>query len=178
MADDAVWTGRTVFPLPVGSCRLTSRFGPRRHPVSGNQSEHTGVDLSAPPGTPVLAFRAGRVVRVDELSEVHGGLVVLAHDDVPGGLESWYAHQELAEVVVREGQDVSAGAVLGAVGSSGRANGPHLHFELHVGDPRAVVDPGLWVDEHDPEGAAVWRVVASKGRSRRRLLRRALVRRI
>jgi lysozyme family protein len=104
-----------------------SVFGPR-----GNRF-HTGVDLVAPAGTPVVAARAGRVVYADWYTG-YGRLVVVAHGD---GVRSFYAH--LSRFTVRLGAWVGTGERVGLVGASGEATGPHLHFEVRVRG--AAVDP-------------------------------------
>jgi len=112
---------------PAGAWRwpvdgpVTSMFGaPRAH----GRRAHTGIDIAAPPGTPVLAARAGRVTFAGRKGS-YGRLVVLDHGR---GFASWYAH--LSRITVRPGQHVETGTVLGRVGTSGNANGPHLHFEI------------------------------------------------
>ena len=85
---------------------------------------HTGVDLAAPTGTPVLAAKAGRVALVQAVSG-YGNTVLLDHGE---GVETLYAH--LQQALVREGEWIEQGAQLGAVGMTGAATGPHLHFEL------------------------------------------------
>jgi len=85
---------------------------------------HTGVDLAAPTGTPVLAAKAGRVALVQAVSG-YGNTVLLDHGD---GFETLYAH--LQQALVREGDWIGQGVQLGAVGMTGAATGPHLHFEL------------------------------------------------
>ena len=87
---------------------------------------HTGVDLAAPSGTPVLAAKAGRVALVQAVSG-YGNTVLLNHGE---GVESLYAH--LQQALVREGDWIEQGVQLGAVGMTGAATGPHLHFELRT----------------------------------------------
>lgn len=89
---------------------------------------HTGVDLAAPMGTPVLATLAGKVLLVGVVSG-YGNTVLLDHGN---GVETLYAHLQQANVQV--GEQLEQGAVLGAVGMSGAATGPHLHFELRQRD--------------------------------------------
>lgn len=113
--------GPTARPLatPVGS-----DYGPRRHPVHGDVRMHHGVDMAAPTGTPIHAFAAGTVTFAGPRGG-YGNVVVVEHAD---GVESRYAHQSAIDVAV--GQQVAAGAVVGRVGATGTATGPHLHFEL------------------------------------------------
>ena len=103
-------------------------FGPR-----GNRF-HAGIDLEAPQGTEVGAASAGRVTYAGRLAGGWGKLVVVAHRD---GVRTMYAH--LSSIAVLVGQRVAAGTVLGAVGATGDASGPHLHFEVRVRG--AAVDP-------------------------------------
>jgi peptidoglycan hydrolase-like protein with peptidoglycan-binding domain len=108
---------------PVGD-----RFGPRGAWL------HPGWDFVAATGTPVAAAGRGCVTDAGWDSGGYGNLVVIAHRL---GLTSWYAH--LSSIAVRRGQCVSAGALIGRVGATGRATGPHLHFELRLRG--AAVDP-------------------------------------
>ncbi|MDR1388266.1 MAG: M23 family metallopeptidase, partial [Propionibacteriaceae bacterium] len=132
--------GGMVVPLPVAHT-LTSGFGLRSDPTGGGVDRHTGQDLAAPAGTPVLAAAAGTIVKVLDLGAVSYGLhVVVEHS---GGVSTWYAH--LSAAVVSVGQLVAAGDPIGQVGSSGRSTGPHLHFEVRLdGVP---TDPALWFEE-------------------------------
>ncbi len=108
---------------PVGDS-----FGPR------GDRFHAGLDLLAPLGTEVGAAAAGRVTYAGRLAGGWGNLVVVAHVD---GVRTMYAH--LSSVAVRVGERVSGGTVVGAVGATGDATGPHLHFEVRVRG--AAVDP-------------------------------------
>jgi murein DD-endopeptidase MepM/ murein hydrolase activator NlpD len=96
----------------------------RRDPFTGVQQFHSGIDIGAAEGTTVHAARDGVVAEVGS-NEVLGDFVVLSH---PGGFQTVYGH--LAAVGVKMGYKVAAGNVIGAVGRSGRATGPHLHFEV------------------------------------------------
>jgi len=102
-----------------------SNFGVRKNPFNHRGRErHAGIDLSASRGTPVHAAGAGVVVR----AERGGGYGRVVYVDHGGGLETRYAH--LQKILVKEGEFVPAGGLVGKVGSSGRATGPHLHFEI------------------------------------------------
>jgi len=111
------------FPLPDGV--LTSSFGMRKNPVTGNLVFHKGVDLAAPRGTPVMACADGTVT--DRGSDaVYGNYVILRHD---GNRESLYGHLQSIKIELHD--QVKSGTILGTVGSTGQSTGPHLHFELH-----------------------------------------------
>ena len=113
-----------MFPLPIAAV-LTSTFGWRVHPISGSLSFHTGLDLGAPMGTPVLAATAGRVVVADQMGGY--GLAGVVED---GNQRNLYGH--LAGIAVQPGTQVAQGTILGWVGSTGNSTGPHLHFESQV----------------------------------------------
>lgn len=105
---------------------LTSGFGTRRDPLTGQRAHHSGVDISAPPGRPVVAAASGVVIRTEQ----YGGLgraVFVSHGF---GLTTVYGH--LSRVLVSPGQRVERGATVGLVGNTGRATGYHLHYEVQV----------------------------------------------
>lgn len=116
--------GGELLELPVAGATLTSAFGTREHPITGEEREHAGVDLAAAAGTPVTAAAAGRVEFAGERGD-YGNLLIITHAD---GSQSYYGHLE--EILVEEGQLVSAGQKVATVGSSGLSTGPHLHFEV------------------------------------------------
>ncbi|MEM6435376.1 MAG: peptidoglycan DD-metalloendopeptidase family protein [Cyanobacteria bacterium P01_D01_bin.115] len=113
-----------VFPIAMPS-PITSLFGWRIHPISGDRRFHTGTDLGAPEGTPVVATKDGEVQVADYLGG-YGLTVILHHEN--GSLETRYAH--LSRLLVRPGETVKQGEVVGLIGSTGNSTGPHLHFEL------------------------------------------------
>ena len=112
-----------LFPL-ISPSVISSLFGARVHPVTGQVRFHQGTDLAAPEGTPVVAAFSGRVEIAGWLGG-YGLIVVISHGDTH---ETRYAH--LSEVLVKPGQVVKQGNVIGLVGSTGMATGPHLHFEI------------------------------------------------
>ncbi|MFQ5829655.1 MAG: M23 family metallopeptidase [Candidatus Methylomirabilia bacterium] len=128
---ERLWDGR--FAKPVGVPDPGKGFGARRIINGQPRSPHSGVDYSAAQGTPVVAANAGRVALVAE-HFFPGRLVVLDHGF---GLYTFYFHLE--RVDVQPGQLVERGQALGAVGATGRATGPHLHFAARLG--RARIDP-------------------------------------
>ena len=119
-------------PLRV-AYQKSSPFGVRVHPITGLTIMHTGVDLVAPAGTPIFATGAGRVLR-SGIAGGYGNMVEIQHAD---GLVTRYAHMQ--SVAVGVGDPVTAGTVVGALGSTGESTGPHLHYEIRRGD--VAVDP-------------------------------------
>ena len=110
--------------MPVDMGYYSSNYGYRIDPITGRSTFHTGVDLIAPPGTPVLAAAGGVVSTVAYVAE-YGNIVDVDHDN---GLTSRYAH--LSKSVVRVGDVVMKGQKIALVGNTGRTTGPHLHFEV------------------------------------------------
>lgn len=110
--------------LPVAGATLTSAFGVREHPITGQEREHAGVDLAAAAGTPVSAAAAGRVEFAGERGD-YGNLLIITHAD---GSQTYYGHLE--EILVEEGQMVGSGQKVATVGSTGLSTGAHLHFEV------------------------------------------------
>ncbi len=117
--------------------RLMGGFGERTDPFSGEGAMHTGVDISAPTGTPVRATADG-VVTFAAWYSGYGQLVIVNHG---GGYETYYAH--LSRFTVVEGEEVRRGDQVGAVGSTGRVTAPHLHYEVRIGG--APVNPHTYL---------------------------------
>lgn len=116
-------TGSFRYPVKA---RITSPFGPRRHPIFGVRSMHTGIDLAAPRGTKVKASEGGLVI----YSGWYGGYGKVVIVDHSKGYSTLYAH--LNSIKVRVGQRVKQGQSLGTEGTTGYATGPHLHFEVRT----------------------------------------------
>ena len=123
-------------PLDNDSYWVSSEFGKRKNPFSGQMKNHNGIDLAASEGTPVYAIKDGAVYTVIENDSEFGNYIILSHDQ--GKMTSVYAH--LSKVFVDRYQYVKKGDVIGLVGQTGMATGPHLHFEIRQGgkaeDPR------------------------------------------
>jgi len=118
---------------------VTSDFGFRRSPISGNRQLHEGVDIASPFGAPVIASGDGVVT----LSGRHGGLGKELVVDHGYGLATVYGHN--SEVLVKEGDHVRRGQIIARVGSTGRSTGPHLHYEVRMNG--VPVDPKQFVLE-------------------------------
>jgi hypothetical protein len=119
---------------PVRAKRISSPFGMRNHPVLDAPLHHRGIDLAAPAGAPVRAAASG-VVEFAGRRGGYGNLVVIRH---ASGYTTWYAHLS-GFAGTYTGMPVGRGHVVGLVGQTGRATGPHLHFELRLG--RQALDP-------------------------------------
>ena len=124
-------------PLDNDSYWVSSEFGKRKNPFSGEMKNHNGIDLAAAEGTPVYAIKDGSVYAAIEKDPEFGNYIILSHD--LGKMTSVYAH--LSKITVDRYQYVKKGDVIGYVGQTGKATGPHLHFEIRTGgkpeDPRA-----------------------------------------
>jgi len=113
---------------PLAEYEVTSPFGTRNDPINALTGIHEGVDLGAMTGTPVMATGDGQVVWAS-WRDRYGLMVEIEHGM---GLHTRYAH--LSKVLVNVGQRISRGAPLGLVGETGRTTGPHLHYEVRMGD--------------------------------------------
>ena len=131
-------TGTLQWPLPVAGT-ITSQFGYRVDPITGEVSSHTGTDIACAEGTPILAAADGTVTVANGLDSWGGSYGYYIQIDHGGGLETLYAH--CSSICVTTGQQVQAGQVIGYVGHTGRATGSHLHFE--VKDNGSRVNPLL-----------------------------------
>jgi murein DD-endopeptidase MepM/ murein hydrolase activator NlpD len=114
-----------IHPLKVAGVRMTSGFGWRKDPFTGEQRLHEALDLAIALGTPVRAASEGRVAYVGT-DPGYGRYIILSHSD---NIETLYAH--LSVVSVKQGDRVEQGAKIGEVGNTGRSTGPHLHFALY-----------------------------------------------
>ncbi len=125
VADAPTLAVRTIaFSAPVVGYQTNSRFGLRRLSFERRARMHEGLDYAAPSGTPILAAADGRVIRTGTSSS-YGRFVEIQHAN---GVTSFYAH--MSRIVASEGDVVVAGDQIGAVGSTGRSTGAHLHFEI------------------------------------------------
>ena len=125
-------TGTYIWPCP-SSTYVTSAFGMREHPLFGDERPHSGIDIAGSAGSEVLAADSGTVA-VATYSSSYGNYVTIYHSN---GDYTLYAH--MSSLAVTAGQNVTQGDVIGYVGSTGWATGPHLHFEIRVNG--STVDP-------------------------------------
>jgi len=133
-----LWSGPLLIPLEG---RLTSEFGLIRYVNNVPYGRHSGLDIAAPQGSPIVAAAAGRVTFTGSLW-ASGETVILDH-----GLGMFTAYNHMSRILAEEGQMVAAGEVVGEVGSTGFSTGPHLHFTLWVGS--VPTNPWPWFEE-DP----------------------------
>jgi murein DD-endopeptidase MepM/ murein hydrolase activator NlpD len=136
---------------PVQGYRLTSAYGEREHPILGGIRMHEGVDLAVPSGTPIYAPADGLVEMAQRYGS-YGNFIKILHG---GEMETRYGH--LSAYNVTAGQYVHKGDVIGYVGATGRATGPHLHYEVridgHAVNPMPYLSLGQVAVQTDPTGA-------------------------
>ena len=126
-------TGTLQWPLPVAGT-ITSQFGHRVDPITGEVSSHTGTDIACAEGTPILAAADGIVTVANGLDSWGGSYGYYIQIDHGGGMETLYAH--CSSICVTTGQQVQAGQVIGYVGHTGRVTGNHLHLEVRIDSNR------------------------------------------
>lgn len=129
-SDTTLADGALQWPLPVAGT-ITSPQGYRTDPITGETSYHSGTDIAVAEGTPILAAADGTVTIANALDSWGGSYGYYVKLDHGGGLTTLYAH--CSSICVTAGQQVKAGEVIAYVGQTGRATGPHLHFEVYTG---------------------------------------------
>lgn len=121
-------TGGIALPVFPAEGRLTSRFGGRSNPFgTGGGEFHAGLDVAAPTGTAVLAAADG-IVTFAGWKGGYGNVIIIEHD----GQQVVTRYGHLSRIYVKEGDTVTAGRLIGSVGSTGRSTGPHLHYEVRI----------------------------------------------
>ncbi|WP_311195691.1 peptidoglycan DD-metalloendopeptidase family protein [Aestuariispira ectoiniformans] len=123
---------------PLQYYHVTSSFGPRKDPFTGRRAVHEGMDMGAVPGMKVRATAPGVVTKAGRVSG-YGRLVEIDHGC---GIKTRYGH--LKKILVKKGQKVDHRAVIGKVGSTGRSTGPHVHYEVRIGDK--PVNPATFIE--------------------------------
>ncbi|MGI9106585.1 MAG: peptidoglycan DD-metalloendopeptidase family protein [Pyrinomonadaceae bacterium] len=132
---------------PVAGGETTDKFGGRRDPFGGGAAEfHAGQDIAAERGTPVYAAGIGTVTFAGTQSG-YGQLVIIDHGD---GITTRYGH--LSKIEINAGQEMTRGAIIGRVGSTGRSTGPHLHYEVRINEE--AVNPRAYLPESAPVKAS------------------------
>jgi murein DD-endopeptidase MepM/ murein hydrolase activator NlpD len=139
VSPERLWKGD--FRMPV-SGRITTQFGLQRFVNGHFDYRHRGVDIAAKHGTPVRAAAAGVVSLADDSFQLHGKTIVIDHGQ---GTSSIYLH--LSQIDVSPGNTISQGQIIGRVGATGIATGPHLHYAVYA--YHEAVDPLFWL--HLPE---------------------------
>lgn len=129
---------------------ITSYFGTRKDPLTGEESFHSGIDLTAPEGTEIVASAGGKIYKTGYEPNGLGNYVKIQHDVNGETYYTAYGHMLDNSVVVSEGQIVNAGDKLGIIGTSGRSTGIHVHFMLmspnctysksDLKDPKSILD--------------------------------------
>jgi murein DD-endopeptidase MepM/ murein hydrolase activator NlpD len=136
---------KTFLKSPLNYRRISSRFGSRRHPVTRKISNHPGVDFAAPSGTPIVAPAAGTITTAGT-EPFYGRVLRIRHNE---RFTTVYGHLSGIAKGLKLGSRVEQNQVIGYVGATGRATGPHLHYEFH--DRGRIVDPlGIQNDPAEP----------------------------
>ena len=125
---DGSSAARTLIRTPISGARLSSSYGMRKHPISGYNRMHKGVDFAAPAGTPIIAAGSGVVTKSGWLGS-YGRYIRIRHNST---YDTAYAHMSRIARGITPGRRVEQGQIIGYVGSSGRSTGPHLHYEILV----------------------------------------------
>ena len=123
------WVAKGSIGKPLGTAGplvMSDGYGKRRHPITRELQFHPGIDLVAPWGTPILAVKEGVVTHAGWKGG-YGKLVIISH---PKGMVTYYGH--MTEILVKDGDAVTEGQVIGRVGATGDVTAPHLHFELRI----------------------------------------------
>ena len=123
---------KALMRTPINGARLSSGFGPRRHPILGYNKKHLGIDFAAPTGTPIFAAGDGTISRIGRAGN-YGKYVRIRHN---GTYSTGYAHLSGYAKGMKKGKRVRQGQVIAYVGSTGMSTGPHLHYEVMQGNKR------------------------------------------
>lgn len=148
------WPGTLIRPLSASDRNTIDLTYPYASTHNGTLDPHHGVEFQNPNGTPVIAAQSGEVIYAgrDDLTVLgpftgfYGNVVILQHAGLFQGKDIFSLYAHLSEIDVQEGQRLASGDILGRVGSTGAADGPHLHFEVRAGvnDYDHTVNPVLW----------------------------------
>ena len=131
---------KALMKTPINGARLSSSFGMRKHPILGFNKMHKGTDFAAPMGTPIMASGSGTIV-LAKWCGGGGNCIKIKHNST---YSTVYAHMSKFANGMKAGRRVKQGQVIGYVGSTGGATGPHLHYEFLVSgvhqNPRTILD--------------------------------------
>ncbi len=149
---------RLLMKTPIDGARLSSRFGPRRHPILGYRKTHKGVDFAARRGTPIKATGNGVIERANRYGSF-GNYVRIRHAN---NYKTAYAHLKGFARGIKKGRRVRQGDIIGYVGTTGRSTGPHLHYEVHhkgraVNPQRLKIATGVKLNGKDLEAFKIRR---------------------
>ncbi len=128
--------------MPLDNYRLTSPYGMRVSPISGMWKFHKGIDMAAKTGTNVMACKNGIISHIGRNDYVYGNYIIIQHED---GVKSLYAHLSYINDSLNIGSIVNKREVIGKVGQTGLATGPHLHFEIIIHGSNE--DPEKYINE-------------------------------
>lgn len=126
--EDYTTVKRSLLKTPVQATRISSKFGMRKHPVLGYSRMHRGIDFAAPPGTPIYAAGSGKIRTIGRKGG-YGRYIQIRHNS---RMSTAYGHLLAYAKGLKKGQYVKQGQIIGKVGTSGRATGPHLHYEVLI----------------------------------------------
>ncbi len=137
-----------IMPAAEGTYRVTSPYGPRSYPYPGM---HEGTDFAGDLGTPLYAVADGTIVYAGGGRNGRSGEIVILRAEVDGATyDFWYGHMYTTGVLVSEGQEVTVGQQIAAIGNNGNSTGPHLHFEVHDSADQTT-DPAAFLQSHGAE---------------------------
>ncbi len=146
-SDYLTMTDGVLWGIPCAYSRISSDFGYRNHPITGEWSLHKGIDLVSPEGTPIYASRSGVIAFAGWDPGGGGNYVSIDHQD---GYKTQYLH--MVKYIVEKDQVVEMGEIIGYVGSTGVSTGPHLHFVIRKWNPEKEdwdwVNPNDYLDFH------------------------------
>lgn len=134
--------GDWQYPFKNGYIQ-TSPFGWRRHPITGNNAYHTGVDIVGTGSKLIYPVNNGTIVYTKISNSGYGNHILINHG---GGIWSLYAH--MSKIYVKEGQSVNKNTILGVEGSTGNSTGSHLHLEIRKSESGSYVDPVSFLNSH------------------------------
>jgi murein DD-endopeptidase MepM/ murein hydrolase activator NlpD len=170
VSNEHLWLAR---PVPQGEAVWTDKAYPYGGTRGGLLRPHTGVEFNVPSGTPIMAAASGTVLFagsdseqvVGEASDFYGRVVIIEHDFLINGLPVYTLYGHLSEILVNVQDHVAAQSPIAISGASGVADGPHLHFEVRVGENSyaSTRNPLLWLYPFPDRGVVAGRVTWSNG---------------